>query len=107
MTLSAVEFLRRFLRHVLPIGFVRIRRCGRWTNRHGQRQLDRCRDLLRVAPAAVEPAREADQPIPAAVPEAAPRCSHCGQGNWVLVEQTPRPTRWELIRRLPSWEDTS
>jgi Putative transposase len=76
MTLSAVEFLRRFLLHVLPKGFVRIRRCGWWTNRHGQRQLDRCRDLLRVAPAAVEPAREADQPIPAAVPEAAPRCSH-------------------------------
>ncbi len=46
MTLSAVEFLRRFLLHVLPKGFVRIRRCGWWTNRHGQRQLDRCRDLF-------------------------------------------------------------
>jgi hypothetical protein len=107
MTLSAVEFLRRFLLHVLPKGFVRIRRCGWWTNRHGRRQLDRCRDLLGVAPAPVEPPPEADQPIPAALPAAAPRCSHCGQGNWVLVEQTPRPPRWELVRRLTLWEDTS
>jgi Putative transposase len=61
MALSAVEFLRRFLLHVFPKGFVRIRRRGWWTNRHGQRQLDRYCDLLRVAPAAVEPAREADQ----------------------------------------------
>ena len=81
MTFSALGFLRRFLLHVLPKDFVRIRRCGWWTNRHGQRQLDRCRDLMRVAPAAVEPAREADQPIPAAVPEAAPRRSQCGQGS--------------------------
>ena len=101
MTLSAVEFLRRFLLHVLPKGFVRIRRCGWWTNRHGGQQLARCRELLGV-PTEAEPQLPA-LPIPAAVsePESAARCPHCGQGTWVLVEQMPRPSRWELRRRLP------
>ena len=106
MTLSAVEFLRRFLLHVLPKGLVRIRRCGWWTNRHGGQQLARCRELLGVAPRVVEPTAPESPPFPAAVPEPATRCAHCGEGTWVLVEQTPRPTRWELVRRLPLW-DTS
>ena len=99
MTLSAVEFLRRFLLHVLPKGFVRIRRCGWWTNRHGGQQLARCRELLGVAPAVVEPEQQAP-PIPVAVPESAPRCPHCGQGTWLLVEVRARPSRWELVQRL-------
>lgn len=107
MTLSAVEFLRRFLMHVLPKGFVRIRRCGWWTNRHGQRQLSRCRELLGIAAAVAEPSAPAAQPIPAAVPDpAAPRCPHCGQGAWVLVERLPRPAWRERIRRLQLF-DTS
>lgn len=105
MTLSAVELLRRFLMHVLPKGFVRIRRCGWWTNRHGQRQLSRCRELLGIAAAVAEP--PAPHPIPTAGSDpAAPRCSHCGQGTWVLVERLPRPAWRERIRRLQLF-DTS
>ena len=107
MTLSAVEFLRRFLMHVLPKGFVRIRRCGWWTNRHGQRQLSRCRELLGSAPAVVEPSAPAPDAIPAAVADAAaPRCPHCGRGTWVLVERLPRPAWRERLRRLQLF-DTS
>ena len=42
MTLSADEFLRRFLLHVLPEGFQRIRHYGLFSNRHGAENLARC-----------------------------------------------------------------
>jgi hypothetical protein len=48
MTLSADEFLRRFLMHVLPDGFQRIRHYGLLGNRHRRENLARCRDLLAV-----------------------------------------------------------
>lgn len=46
MTLSGEEFLRRFLLHVLPERFVRIRYFGLLANRHRQEALARCREVL-------------------------------------------------------------
>jgi hypothetical protein len=46
MTVSADEFLRRFLLHVLPKGLVRIRHFGFFANRRRQTALARCRQLL-------------------------------------------------------------
>ncbi len=46
MTLSADEFIRRFLLHVLPNGFQRIRYYGFLGNRYRQQKLDQCRRLL-------------------------------------------------------------
>jgi hypothetical protein len=106
MTLSAVEFLRRFLLHVLPKGFVRIRRCGWWTNRHGGQALARCRQLLGVTTAPILAEPPASKEIPTALPESAPRCPHCGAGTWLLVEVVARPARWEVVQRLNLW-DTS
>ena len=51
MTLPAEEFLRRFLLHVLPAGFVRIRHFGLFANRTRTAKLARCRQLLAVPPA--------------------------------------------------------
>ena len=48
MTLKAHEFIRRFLLHVLPDGFVRIRYYGLLANCHRARKLARCRELLNV-----------------------------------------------------------
>jgi len=48
MTLHVHEFMRRFLMHVLPPGFVRIRHCGLFGNRHRKERLARCRELLGV-----------------------------------------------------------
>jgi hypothetical protein len=45
MTLSADEFMRRFLLHVLPRGFQRIRQFGLLANRSRAAQLERCRLL--------------------------------------------------------------
>jgi hypothetical protein len=46
MTLSAHEFIRRFLLHLLPDRFHRIRYYGFLGNRHRQEKLQRCRQLL-------------------------------------------------------------
>jgi hypothetical protein len=51
MTLSAEEFLRRFLLHILPDRFVRIRHFGFLANRGRRAKLARCRQLLAVPPA--------------------------------------------------------
>ena len=47
MTLEAVEFIRRFLLHVLPSGFVHIRHFGFLANRKRKEKLALCRSLLR------------------------------------------------------------
>jgi hypothetical protein len=49
MTLSTDEFIRRFLLHVLPRGFQRIRQFGLLANRRRRKQLARCRQLLGAA----------------------------------------------------------
>jgi hypothetical protein len=46
MTLAATEFIRRFLLHVLPAGFHRMRHYGLLGNRHRTHKLARCRQLL-------------------------------------------------------------
>jgi hypothetical protein len=52
MTVSADEFLRRFLLHVLPKGLVRIRHFGFFANRRRENALIRCRELLGAATSA-------------------------------------------------------
>jgi hypothetical protein len=46
MTLEAEEFIRRFLQHVLPDGFQKIRYFGLMANRHRARNLALCRSLI-------------------------------------------------------------
>jgi len=55
MTVSAMEFIRRFLLHVLPKGFVRIRHYGLLASRNASTKLEHCRDLLGVHKDIVEP----------------------------------------------------
>jgi hypothetical protein len=50
MTVSAKEFMRRFLLHVLPKGFVRIRHFGVLANHCRSASIDLCRKLLKMAP---------------------------------------------------------
>ncbi|HZD03674.1 MAG TPA: IS91 family transposase, partial [Longimicrobiales bacterium] len=58
MTLAAEEFLRRFLLHILPGGFVRIRHFGFLANRGRRAKLAVCRTLLAAAPPATPPPPE-------------------------------------------------
>ena len=80
LTLPVEEFLRRFLLHTLPRGFVRIRFFGFLASRHRRRLLPLCRQLLGAQP--VTPA-----PLPTANPPPAIwRCPRCG-GAMVVVER--------------------
>jgi len=74
MTLAASEFMRRFLLHVLPSGFHRIRHYGLLSNGARSSALARARELLN-APAPPQPSSDED------LTEATPRffCRHCGR----------------------------
>jgi hypothetical protein len=87
MTLKATEFIRRFLLHVLPSGFVRIRHYGFLANRICQERLALCRKLLGVEttldPISPDPSREPKEsveglPVPIV-------CPSCGEGQMVIV----------------------
>jgi hypothetical protein len=85
MTLSADEFMRRFLLHVLPGGFHRIRHFGLIANHGRAEKLARARELLGVAPVAatIEASQagaetEVDGVRPTFV------CAHCGAAMVVL-----------------------
>jgi hypothetical protein len=55
MTLDAVEFIRRYLLHVLPQGFVKIRHFGFLANRNRREALLLCRSLLPTTTTAPSP----------------------------------------------------
>lgn len=78
MTLPADEFIRRFLLHVLPRGFHRIRHYGLLAGSTRKAQLERARTLLAVAP----PATEETLVEP---PDPRPPCPCCG-GRMIVVE---------------------
>src|SRR5271157_755174 len=94
MTLEAVEFVRRFLMHVLPAGFVRVRHYGLLANRHRQEKLARCRELLGMAmtPQADTAPTDPDV-IPPPVHEATVTptrvCPRCGAGRMIVVAELP------------------
>lgn len=80
MTLPAVEFMRRFLLHVLPRGFVKIRHFGYLANRTRKSALAVCSALLSTPSL---PAVTSDQATSAA-PQTR-RCPHCQAGPLVRV----------------------
>lgn len=100
MTVTADEFLRRFLLHSLPRGFVRIRFCGFLANRRRGELLPVCRRLLEVP----LPPQNATQPE--VTPSGSWLCPCCG-GVMALIE---RLTPQQMIRRSvgrESFVDTS
>ena len=86
MTLPVLEFIRRFLLHILPSRFVRIRYVGFLGNHNRLRNLDHARALLEASPPA-PPAEEIT---------VEPRlCPHCGNGRLRVVSQiAPSPFQW-------------
>jgi Putative transposase/Transposase zinc-binding domain len=85
LTLSGEEFVRRWVQHVLPRGFVRVRHYGLLSNRGRAEKLALSRGLLRV---------EAMTVAVAVLAEAAPRCCGvCGEGWMEVVQWLPRADR--------------
>ena len=91
MTLPAPEFLRRFLLHVLPAGFHRIRYYGFLGHRHRKEKLARCRDLLGTAPPEPNPSPTDYRDRYAALSGLALRaCPVCHDGQMRLIEHLAR-----------------
>jgi hypothetical protein len=92
LTLPAAEFIRRFLLHVVPQGFCRIRHYGFLGSRHKQERLARCRELLgQAATAVAELPRDSCALLLHLTGIDVTRCPHCGAGRMVRVERLPRP----------------
>ena len=93
MTLAPNEFIRRFLLHVLPHGFHRIRHYGLLASSTRKAEIARARELLAGAPAPSEPETvEASQPL-----DWLPPCPCCG-GRMRIIETFER---WMQPRAPP------
>jgi hypothetical protein len=93
MTLEAGEFIRRFLLHVLPDGFHRIRHYGLFANGHRGEKISLCRRLLEVAPPSIDCTATA-----ANDPKQPPPCPCCG-GRMKIIESFDRPLSARYPRR--------
>src|ERR1017187_7305534 len=114
MTLEATEFIRRFLLHVLPRGFVKIRHFGFLSNRCRQENIRLSRQLLAERRETVLPVSNSLGNSPSEEQEAKPadRCPTCQTGRMVRVESLPPQAAlmaWPHSRfRIPlSGPDTS
>jgi hypothetical protein len=90
MTLTADEFIRRFLLHLLPSGFHRIRHYGLLSASARRASLARARELLAVA---LPP----DDDVPQQPLDVRPPCPCCG-GHMIIIETF---TRWSQPRAPP------
>ncbi len=109
LTLDAVAFLRRFLLHVVPAGFMRIRHYGFLANSVRRKAIALCRALLTVA----EPEHDGSgEPVPDSETwqELLQRltgvdvtlCPTCKEGHLVRVQLVPRATTWSVPGRATS-----
>ena len=89
VTIPALDFLARFLQHVLPRGCTKVRYYGIWSSAR-RTDLDHARGLLGGAPI---PADVSAAPLPdPAVPPVSATCPHCRVGHLIVMEVL-RPQR--------------
>jgi len=87
MTLAPGEFIRRFLLHVLPKGFHRIRHYGLLASATCKANIARARELIAAPVAVTDPPAEHDDPdlAASAATDHRPPCPCCG-GRMIIVE---------------------
>jgi hypothetical protein len=94
MTITAEEFLRRFMLHVLPRRFVRIRFSGLLANRRRKQLLPLCKQLLEVSP------RQRSEPGNSETkPAASWLCPHCGDTMVLIEKLTAQQIRRRSVER--------
>ena len=90
MTVSAEDFIRRFLQHALPPGFQRIRYYGFLANCHRARKLDLCRQLLATPCSALLPSlSDCRVFLQALTSTEFRRCPQCGVGILACIPLLP------------------
>jgi len=88
MTLVAEEFIRRFLLHVLPEGFQRIRYYGFLANRYRAEKLALCRQLLQIPPPApnLEVKKDYRNRYEEITGVSLKTCPQCHHGTMIVIE---------------------
>lgn len=79
MTLPAMEFMRRYLQHVLPRGFQKVRYYGFLTSKK-RKQLDKIKSLLKIKKVQIEKSEKKEFVF---------NCPKCGR-QMILIEQSAR-----------------
>ena len=102
MTLAADEFIRRFLIHVLPEGFQRIRYYGFLCNRQRAEKLTFCRQLLNMSQPdseAIARLRSVDyrELYERLTGTSLSQCPVCGLGTMLVIEVLPRPSACRYV----------
>lgn len=100
MRLAVGEFMRRFLLHVLPDGFHRIRHYGLFANGHRAEKLTLCRKLLEVPSPPDCDDRDLDNQGPVQVQKNPPPCPCCGGRMKIIERFAASYTRRHHARRL-------
>ena len=90
ITITAVEFIRRFLLHSLPKGFVRIRHYGFLANRNRNENLKAIRDLLGLSALPVKEAASLEEMMLQLTGTDITACPCCSQGKMQFVAEIPK-----------------
>ena len=86
---SGQEFIARFVQHVLPSGFKRIRHYGLLAPAAKTERLALARQLLAMPPANPQASEDAQACRRRIAAIAVQCCPHCKLGRWLVVEQVP------------------
>lgn len=90
MTLEADEFIRRFLLHVLPGGFMHIRHFGFLANRSKREDLSKCRQLLGLSPELPKPNKKTNQELMFELTGIdLTKCPYCKKGTMEVIAEIP------------------
>jgi predicted Zn-ribbon and HTH transcriptional regulator len=90
LPLEAHEFIRRFLLHVLPEGFMRVRHFGFLANRSKKQALTQCRKLLGANPASLQSPSESAKDLLLRITDIdLSRCPSCHNGTLIVVAELP------------------
>jgi hypothetical protein len=109
MTLAPHEFIRRFLLHVLPKGFHRIRHYGLLANGGRTENIGKARALLGVSFAAEDDGAETAQNAEPDGSRVLPRPCPCCGARMIIIEVFARGSkpRYAAPATAPAWMDTS
>ncbi len=110
ITLTSLEFTRRWALHILPKGYTKARRFGGWSNRPSAEYIERCALLLDGIDATLTPQALLFQPeqweleSDAATELAQSQCPHCG-ANLQTIAASPKPSWYDLMNspHRPTW----
>jgi Putative transposase len=94
-TVDSLEFIRRFLIHVLPKGFMKIRHFGFLANKRKKENVQLCRKLIGIDSRQPESAKKTSSELMFDLTGIdITRCPCCREGTMIVVIEMPYPSRW-------------